>query len=155
MTDTATPATEAPETDAPATEAPKPDTDWKAEARKWEARAKANSDAAERLAALEDAQKSAEQKIAERAERAEAELAKVRAEADRTAVALAKGLTPSQAKRLVGSTREELEADATEMLADLGASGKVTAPYVPGQQQIPDPLADESVAFVRQLFGRD
>ena len=37
-------------------------TDWKAEARKWEQRAKANTDAADKLQALEDAQKSEAQK---------------------------------------------------------------------------------------------
>lgn len=38
----------------------------------------------------------------------------------RLEVALEKGLTPSQAKRLVGDTREELEADADELLKDIG-----------------------------------
>lgn len=38
----------------------------------------------------------------------------------RLEVALSKGLTPTQAKRLVGGTREELEADADELIADLG-----------------------------------
>ncbi len=40
--------------------------------------------------------------------------------AARLEVALEKGLTLTQAKRLVGNTREELEADADELLADLG-----------------------------------
>ena len=34
------------------------------------------------------------------------------------------GLTPSQAKRLIGSTQEELEADADEILADFAAAKK-------------------------------
>jgi hypothetical protein len=37
-------------------------------------------------------------------------------EAMRAEVALLKGLTPAQVKRLVGATREELEADADELL---------------------------------------
>lgn len=40
---------------------------------------------------------------------------------DRLKVAISKGLTLTQAKRLVGSTEDELTADADELLADLGA----------------------------------
>lgn len=39
-------------------------------------------------------------------------------------VALRKGLTEVQAKRLVGTTEEELEEDAEELLSSFGASGK-------------------------------
>ena len=45
-----------------------------------------------------------------RADKAENELLRLR-------VGLAKGLTEAQAKRLVGSTKEELEADADDLLA--------------------------------------
>lgn len=40
--------------------------------------------------------------------------------ADRFEVAAAKGLSLAQARRLVGSTKEELEADADEMRSELG-----------------------------------
>lgn len=40
---------------------------------------------------------------------------------DRLKVAISKGLTLTQAKRLVGSTEDELTADADELLSDLGA----------------------------------
>jgi len=90
---------------------------WKALARKHEARAKAGAAAEKRLAELEDANKSELQRAAESArswqERAEAaELRAMRAE-----VAARKGLTAAQAKRLQGSTEEELEADADELLS--------------------------------------
>ena len=50
---------------APAQADPKPtDIDWKAQARKWEAQAKANKDAVDRLAFLEESQKSGEQWVA-------------------------------------------------------------------------------------------
>lgn len=39
-------------------------------------------------------------------------------------VALEKGLTAVQAKRLVGNTKEELETDAEELLESFGGSGK-------------------------------
>lgn len=43
--------------------------------------------------------------------------------AARLEVALTKGLTASQAKRLIGTNKAEFEADADEMLADLGKKG--------------------------------
>jgi hypothetical protein len=66
-----------------------------------------------------EAQKSETQKAIDRAEAAEKELKSTRLESDRSAVALEKGLTPAQAKRLVGTTHEELAADADVLLTDL------------------------------------
>jgi len=55
----------------------------------------------------------------------------------RSEVAMAKGLSAAQAKRLVGSTREELEADADEILeAFTSPSGGTTPP--PGQRPTED-----------------
>lgn len=88
-----TPATSPPKPGPPPTGPtdPQPDpTDWKAEAEKWkkhsrenEARAKTNADAAARLAAIEDAQKTETEKLNERLTAAEARAA----EATRQAVA--------------------------------------------------------------------
>lgn len=50
----------------------KKETDWVAEARKWEARAKANTDAARRLQEIEDRDKSELEKERSRREKAEA-----------------------------------------------------------------------------------
>lgn len=50
--------------------------------------------------------------------------AKGSADALKWEIALDKGLTKTQAKRLVGTTREELEADADELLASWGHQGK-------------------------------
>lgn len=69
--------------------------------------------------AAEDANRTEVEKERARADTAEAALSKSAAEKLRADVAIDKKLTASQAKRLVGSTREELEADAVEMLADL------------------------------------
>jgi hypothetical protein len=55
-------------------------------------------------------------------EKAERERDELRLAHARAEVALAKGLTPTQAKRLVGTTKDELEADADELLADLGST---------------------------------
>lgn len=71
----------------------------------------------------------------------------------RAEVANAKGLTPNQAKRLVGETREELEADADELMRDLDAQ-KANGNHVPTEGNNPQPGSDESREFVRGLFAR-
>ena len=58
--------------DAPSTPEPADQTDWKAQARKWEALAKQNKDAAARLAEIEEASKSDTEKQTARADQAEA-----------------------------------------------------------------------------------
>lgn len=79
---------------------------------------------AERLAELEDAQKSEQEKLAERMETevqartaAEQRAAALETSLMRHKVAAAKGLTPAQAERLRGSTEEEIAVDADELLA--------------------------------------
>lgn len=90
---------------------------------------KANSEAAalrKRLADLEKAEKDrqdAKKDDLTKAQEAQGTLQKQlddsTLENTRLRVALAKGLSEKQAARLVGSTREELEADADDFLADL------------------------------------
>lgn len=99
------------------------DPDWKAEAEKWRALsrkheddAKKNREAAARLKDLEDKNKSELEKAQEKAAAADREAAQLRLEVSRSRVALKKGLTEAQAKRLQGATEEELEADADELL---------------------------------------
>lgn len=58
------------------------------------------------------------------------------ARALRLEVAAAKGLTPAQAKRLVGTTVEELEADADEILEAFPAQKGATPP--PSNKPKPD-----------------
>jgi len=90
---------------------------WKASALKNDKRAKDNADAASKLAALEDQQKSELQKLTEKAEQATREAEAAQLQLLRVEVASAKGLTPLQAKRLQGGTREEIESDADDLLA--------------------------------------
>lgn len=94
-------------------------TDWKAAARKWETRAKENADAAKRLASLEEANKTAEQKSAEARATAERERDEARLELLKRDAAEDAGLPKAWASRLRGSTKEELEADAKELAKDL------------------------------------
>lgn len=67
-------AVQEPEPQAQAQAAPADTTDWKAEARKWEARAKENKAKADAYDAAEEERKSDLQKATERAERLESEL---------------------------------------------------------------------------------
>lgn len=104
------------------------DDDWKTKSRKNETRAKTAEKRAEdaqkladELAAkvkeYEDADKSEGEKLAEAKATAEKNAASAVSEAARLRVAIRKGLTEVQAKRLIGDTEAELEADADELLA--------------------------------------
>lgn len=114
------------------------------------------------LQALQDKDKS-ELEIANRAATehlSRAEQAELRAL--RLEVAVAKGVPLAQAGRLVGTSREELEADADVFLADYSSPSGDGSPAKqdpkPGTnaaQQGQEALAesDEAEAWARQLFG--
>jgi len=123
---------------------------WKALARKNEARAKENAEAAQKLAEIENANKTEVEKLTERATAAEQRAAQVELASIRNEIALEKGLTPSQAKRLVGSTRDELAADADDLLADLKVSKPSTAPSSDAQGKQGEPVGQ-----VKQITSRD
>lgn len=90
---------------------------WKARARQWEQRAKANADAAAKLAELEDREKTDQQRLADRIKAADEAKAEANRLLLRAKVATAKGLTPELVDRLRGDTEEEMEADADALLA--------------------------------------
>lgn len=100
--------------------------DWKAKAREWEKRAKANSDAQKRLDEIENAKKSEVERLTDQAKAAEKERDEAVAQRLRFEVAADAGIPLSAAARLQGSTREELEADAKE-LAGLLSTQKAAA----------------------------
>lgn len=137
----------------------KPETDWKAEARKWEQRAKENRDAADRLAALEDAQKSETQRLTERAEKAEKALAGVTVDRDRLSVVLAKGLDPELAPLLSGASKEDIEKQADLLASRMTA----TTPKPPARElrsgasgkSDNDSAKARAAAALRQLSGSD
>ena len=71
----------------------------------------------------------------------------------RAEVANAKGLTATQAKRLVGTTREELEADADELLRDIGETKKQGNRAPREGSNPPSGGGDDDMRrFTRQLF---
>lgn len=78
--------------------------DWKAKAAKYDE--------------LEDAKKSAEQRLTEKLQALEAENSTLKLNELRAQAAKDAGLPASWAKRLAGNTAEELAADAADMAAD-------------------------------------
>lgn len=154
MADEISPHGEPAATDAPSTDAPPAETDWKTEARKWEQRAKenltaakANEDAAKRLAEYEESQKSEAQKLQEERDKANADLASERAARLRAEVAASKGIP---ANLLSGSTQEELEASADALIAFKGDVAK--GPVIPGQGLAPESTTAQDPASVFSDF---
>lgn len=87
-----------------------------AERRDKRAAEKRAADLEARLKEFEDRDKTESTRAIERAEAAEKAAAAAEARALRLEIAAENGLTTAQAKRLVGDTREDLEADAKELL---------------------------------------
>lgn len=118
---------------APAPEPQSDGPDWKAEARKWEARSKENAGAAQRLAELEEASKSELQKAIDRATAAEQALATSQAESLRLSIAARHGITGDHLDLLSGADEAELEAKASKL-----------ASLITEQKSDPFPKADPS-----------
>jgi hypothetical protein len=154
MSDTpAEPTTDAPETDAP----PAPTSDDLTKLREalekernlrkeTEKVAKANADAARRLAELDESAKTETQKLAERAEAAERALPGLQVENTRLRVALEKGIPASAVDRLRGETPEEIAADADVLL------GMLTQPTAP-RPPLPDPTQGRTTAAATATPG--
>jgi hypothetical protein len=92
--------------------------------------------------------------LEERVAQIERQAQESEARALRAEVANAKGLTPNQAKRLIGATKEELEADADELLKDISAQKKQNN-VSPREGTTPKPEKNgDEREFVRTLFAR-
>lgn len=130
-------------TPAPPAAPPAQEIDWKAEARKWEERAKGNKSALDELTGKFTAADSERTDLATKLQAFETE--KERASL-LSAVAKDKNV-PADALR--GTTREELEAHADQLAALLKPSG----PVIPGQEQAPGTVpASPETKFVGDLF---
>lgn len=125
----------------PAPEAPQgaPETDWKAEARKWETRAKADHELAQKWREYEDTQKSEHEKLADELARTKAEATQANAELLRFRIASEKGITGDATKLLKGSTEEELNAEAELLLSLIADQSKPKAPKPDENQGKPAP----------------
>lgn len=88
----------------------------------------------DRLKEIEDKDKSDSERLKEKVTELERDLATAVAKADRYEVALEKGLDMTRAKRLTGTSREELEADADELIT--WTAGKGDDKPVPGKPAV-------------------
>lgn len=112
---------------------------------------KANKEAEQlrlKLKEFEDRDKTEHQKLAESHAAAEQRAKDAELRATRLEVAADKGLTSAQAKRLVGTTREEVEADADEVLRDFPTAAK------PGVKT-PRPDPSQGSRGATAMSGRD
>jgi hypothetical protein len=91
------------------------------DAAKYRTQARALKPLADKARELEDRDKTEAQKATDKAAAAEARALEAETRALRLEIAHEKGLTPAQAKRLMGGTKEELEADADELLSTFGS----------------------------------
>lgn len=114
--------------DAPQTEAaPQGDApDWKAEARKWEQRAKADYDAANKWREFEASQKSEYEKLADELSKYKAEATEAQLKAIRYEVATAKGIPADALDLITGDSKEAMEASAEKLAALIAANQKTT-----------------------------
>jgi hypothetical protein len=153
---TPTPAPPAEGTPTPtptAPPAPAKETDWKAEARKWEDRAKENKTAAEKLAAFEESQKTEAQKLADRATAAEIERDALKAEKQvagwKADVSKETGVP---AAALAGSTLEEIQAHAETLKPLITQAQEPHAPLAP---HVPSEGTPPSGGVASQLNAND
>ena len=134
----------------------------KQQLREAKAKAKVGEEAARRLAELEEAGKSEAQRLEDRAATAQRDRDSAVRQALVYEVALSKGLAPDLAKRLVGNTREELEADADTVLAlvappepapTTNPHGFAVVPAMQGARPSPPQPADMN-QLIRARLGR-
>ena len=104
------------------------ETDWKAEARKWEQRAKENKSAAERLAEIEESKKSELEKVTERIAATERERDQAKAEALRFRIANEYKLSQEDAMALEHVASEEGMRTVADRLRAAAEAGKRTPP---------------------------
>lgn len=117
------------------------------EAAKYRTEAKANADAAKRLAEIEEAQKTEAQKLADRLAEAERKAQAAELKALRSDIAQAKGVP---AGLLTGSTEEELNASADMLLAFRGEAPKTpAAPPADGQGKVGKPVGNGATQLTR------
>ncbi|MEU7609544.1 hypothetical protein [Micromonospora sp. NPDC049204] len=139
---------------AQAPEAKPDEIDWKAKARDWERKAKANADAAKRLGEIEEAQKSEADKAAERLAKAEQTARDAEARALRREVAIDHKLSKDDAALLDSITDEDAMRRLAERLGQQAQDRRKQGNHVPreGNNQHPDKNSDMR-AFARNLFG--
>lgn len=135
------------EATAPAVEAPAQDvTDWKAQARKWEERAKANATAAAELAKIEESKKSETQKLQEQLAQYEQRATQAERDRERLAVIAKHGIPEDYHDLVHGTDADTLEASAAKVKALITANAQ-PAPSDAASFVIPSEGSSPSLAL--------
>jgi hypothetical protein len=159
-----TPEVAATETEDTTDQQPKPSETvdfWKQKAREQEKRAKDNATAAQRLAAIEDAQKTEAEKTAEKLAKADAEVASVPAKVADALKTHLVGLHKIDSEDaelfLTASEPDLLLKQVTRLLArsdEQTAAQRRSGNHVPREGNNPQPGEDDMRGFTRDLFAR-
>ena len=128
--------------------------DWKAEARKWESRAKENKDAAAKLKELEDAQKTEQERLTDKLTETETRAKEAELRAARLEVATEKGLPKTSIKFLTGTTAEELSESADELLSLMKPSDKEPSDDRPKPRLNDDTPSDDNNDTPEQIADK-
>lgn len=124
------------------------------EAAKYRTEAKANADAATRLAEIEDAQKTVEQRAAERESAAEKRIAEAEARAERRDVAIEHRLSTEDAALLDDLTDPDaIRRLAARLAAAAEAEAGPRAPRPNPAQRSGDSITEDKDATARAFFG--
>jgi hypothetical protein len=138
------------------TEQPKPTETvdfWKQKAREQEKRAKENASAAQRLAEIEEANKTEAQKVTDRLAQAEERAAAAERRAVRFEIAAEFSLTPDDAKALEHVASEDGMREVARLLAAKADQRKKNGNHVPREgSPTPAPTGDDA-QFARTLLG--
>lgn len=128
----------------------------RAEAAKHRTEAKANADAAKRLAEIEEANKTEAQKAADRLAAAQRDAEQAKADALRWKIAAKFQVDDEDADLFLTGTDEETLTRQAQRLADRDAERKKSGNHVPREgTPTPSPKADEKREFLRNLTGGD
>ena len=109
---------------APVIEAPAQEIDWKSMARKWESQAKANKDAADKLAQIEESKKSETQKLQEQIAQYEQRATQAERDRERLAVIAKHGIPEEYHDLVHGTDAESLSASAEKVKALITANAQ-------------------------------
>lgn len=150
-----TPATDAPADKEPTEQKPTETVEfWKQKAREQEKRAKENSKAADRLAEIENANKTEAEKAAAKIAELEADAASARVEALRFRVASEYGIDGKRAELLLTASTEEAMKEQAEALRQESDTRKKHGNQVPREGTNPQPSGDEMREFTTRLFEK-
>ena len=131
----------------------KPETDWKAESRKWEDRAKANKAAADELKKLKEERMTEAEKLKAAADEAKAEAEAAKAETERLKAEKARADAVKETARAQGVDADLLDlmaGDTPERIAENAALLKAKIAAMPIYPNAPDNGAGASPAVSKE-----